>query len=85
VYDCSGVDRVDEQIVMNGSIPGNVRNAVESQRQEKVYVDAYAMLRAQFSATDAPRQCFTWQFSRKRVISLLVYSCFSISEKTGFL
>jgi len=55
VQDGHGVDRVDQQIVMDGSIPGDVRDAVERQRQEEVDVDANTMLCEQFSAQSDTR------------------------------
>ena len=50
MQDGHGVDRVDEQIVVDGSVPGDVRDAVERQRQEEVDVEANTMLCEQFPA-----------------------------------
>jgi len=40
---------VDEQIVVNGSVPQHVRNAVQRQRQKEIDVDANSILTKQFS------------------------------------
>jgi len=53
VYDGHGVDGVDEQIVVDGAVPGDVRDAVQCRRQEEVDVDTHSMLSAQFSTAPA--------------------------------